>query len=226
MSNSPSISVVIPTLNAAAHLVVTLASVGDYVDEVVIADGGSSDDTCELAASSGARIVPSERGRGQQLSKGAAKATGDWLLFLHADTVLPDTWAADVIAFTADPANADRAAVFTFTLDDPSPQARRVERLVAWRTRRLGLPYGDQGLLISRRHYDRIGGFSPMPLMEDVDIIRRIGRANMDVLNTRVVTSADRYRRGGWWGRPIRNMFCLALYFLQVPPRILVRLYR
>ena len=94
------------------------------------------------------------------------------------------------------------------------------------RCARFGLPYGDQGLLISRRHYDRIGGFRPMPLMEDVDIIRRIGRANMDVLNSRVVTSADRYRRGGWWGRPIRNMFCLGLYFLRVPPRILVRLYR
>jgi rSAM/selenodomain-associated transferase 2 len=226
MSNSPSISVVIPTLNAAAHLTATLRPVGDYVDDVIIADGGSIDDTCELAASSGARIVPSEKGRGQQLGTGAAAATGDWLLFLHADTVLPDTWGADVSAFTADPANADRAAVFTFALDDPSSQARRVERLVAWRTRRLGLPYGDQGLLISRRHYDRIGGFRPMPLMEDVDIVRRIGRANMDVLDTRAVTSADRYRRGGWWGRPIRNTFCLALYFLRVPPRILVRLYR
>ena len=216
----------IPTLNAAAHLVVTLGSVGDCADEVVIADGGSIDETCELASAAGARIVPSEKGRGQQLGTGAAKATGDWLLFLHADTALPDTWIADVSAFTADPANADRAAVFTFTLDDPSPQARRMERLVAWRTRRLGLPYGDQGLLISRAHYDRLGGFRPMPLMEDVDIVRRIGRANMDVLNTRVVTSAERYRRGGWWGRPVRNLFCLALYFLQVSPRILVRLYR
>ena len=226
MSKSPSISVVIPTLNAAPHLTATLASVGDYADEVVIADGGSIDDTCELASSSGARIVQSEKGRGQQLGTGAAAATADWLLFLHADTVLPDIWVADVSAFTADPANADRAAVFTFALDDPSPQARRMERLVAWRTRRLGLPYGDQGLLISRRYYDRLGGFRPMPLMEDVDIVRRIGRANMAVLNTRAVTSADRYRRGGWWGRPVRNLLCLALYFLRVPPRILLRLYR
>lgn len=226
MSNSPSISVVIPTLNAATHLTATLKSVGDYVDDVIIADGGSMDDTCELASAEGARIVPSEKGRGQQLGTGAAAVTGDWLLFLHADTVLPDTWVADVSAFTADPANADRAAVFAFALDDPSPQARRVERLVAWRTRRLGLPYGDQGLLISRVHYDRIGGFRPMPLMEDVDIVRRIGRANLDVLDTRAVTSADRYRCGGWWGRPVRNMFCLALYFLRVPPRILLRLYR
>lgn len=226
MATTLRISVVIPTLNAAAHLRATLKSVHGAVDEVIVADGGSADDTCDIAKAAGARIVRSEKGRGQQMRTGAAEASGDWLLFLHADTVLPEGWQADAIAHAADAANADRAAVFTFTLDDASPQARRVEGLVAWRTRRLGLPYGDQGLLISRMHYDRLGGFRPMPLMEDVDIVRRIGLANLDVLDASAVTSADRYRRGGWWGRPIRNLFCLALYFLRVPPRILVRLYR
>lgn len=226
MTPTPRISVVIPALNAAAHLSATLKSVCDTADEVIVADGGSADDTCDIAAVAGTRIVRSEKGRGQQMRAGAAEATGDWLLFLHADTILSEGWQADVIAYAADAANADRAAVFTFALDDVSSQARRMERLVAWRTRRLGLPYGDQGLLISRMHNDRLGGFRPMLLMEDVDIVRRIGRANLDVLDTRAVTSADRYRRGGWWGRPVRNLFCLALYFLQVPPRILVRLYR
>ena len=83
--------------------------------------------------------------------------------------------------------------------------------------------YRKQGQVIGKSYE---GGWALGIWMEDVDIIRRIGRANMDVLNTHVVTSADRFRRGGWWGRPIRNMFCLALYFLRVPPRILVRLYR
>jgi len=226
MSASPRISVVIPTLNAAARLAATLDSIRGTVEEVIIADGGSADDTCDLASAAGARIVRSEKGRGQQLGAGAAAATGDWLLFLHADTVLADDWFAEAGSFTADPQNAARAAVFAFALDDASPQARRIERLVAWRTRRVGLPYGDQGLLISRDHYDRIGGYRPMPLMEDVDIVRRIGRNNIAMLNTRAVTSADRYRRGGWWGRPARNICCLVLYFLRVPPRILVRLYR
>ncbi|CAN0431008.1 unnamed protein product [Discosporangium mesarthrocarpum] len=226
MSKSPNISVVIPTLNAATHLAAALEPVTNRVGEVVTSDGGSTDETPEIASAAGARFVCSEKGRGQQLGAGAAAATGDWLVFLHADTVLSDGWLADVSAFVGNPENADRAAVFTFALDDPSPQARRMERMVAWRTRRLGLPYGDQGLLISRRHYDRIGGYRPMPLMEDVDIVRRIGRANIDVLKTRAVTSAARYRRGGWWGRPIRNICCLMLYFLHVPPRILVRLYR
>ncbi|MFT5486534.1 MAG: rSAM/selenodomain-associated transferase 2 [Alphaproteobacteria bacterium] len=225
MPHPPSISVVIPTLNAAAHLSAALESVRGTA-EIIVADGGSTDDTCDMASSEGARVVLSEKGRGQQLGTGAATATSDWLLFLHADTVLPEGWQEDVLAHAADPANDNRAAVFTFALDDASPKARRMERLVAWRTRRLGLPYGDQGLLISRIHYDRLGGFRPMPLMEDVDIVRRIGRANLDVLDTRAVTSAERYRRGGWWGRPVRNIICLSLYFLAVPPRILVRLYR
>lgn len=226
MSHPPSISVVIPTLNAAAQLAATLSPVAGRAGEVVISDGGSTDQTGAIASAAEARFVRSEKGRGQQLRAGAAAATGDWLLFLHADTVLPGDWITSVSAFIGDPENAGRAAVFTFALDDSSPQARRMERLVAWRTRRLGLPYGDQGLLISRRHYDRVGGYRPIPLMEDVDIVRRIGRSNIDVLATRAVTSAERYRRGGWWGRPIRNICCLALYFMRVPPRILVRLYR
>lgn len=226
MSSSPRISVVIPTLNAAAHLAATLESIHGTVEEVLIADGGSTDETCDIASAAGAHIVRCDKGRGQQLRSGAAAATGDWLLFIHADTVLSEGWQEEVDAHAADPANVDRAAVFTFALDDGSPQARRMERLVAWRTRRLGLPYGDQGLLISRDRYERIGGFRPIPLMEDVDIVRRIGRTNIDVLDIRAVTSAERYRRGGWWGRPVRNICCLVLYFLRVSPRILVRLYR
>ena len=226
MQHSPSISIVIPTLNAAAQLAATLKSIGGGTGDVIISDGGSTDDTCAIASAAGARVVSSEKGRGQQLGTGAAAATGDWLLFLHADTVLPEDWFATAGIFAAAPENADRAAVFTFALDDPSPQARRMERLVAWRTRRLGLPYGDQGLLISRDHYGRLGGFSPIPLMEDVDIVRRIGRSNIHILPACVVTSADRYRCGGWWVRPLRNICCLALYFLRVPPRILVRLYQ
>lgn len=226
MIYSPSISVVIPTLNSAALLPTMLRSVGGDICEVIIADGGSTDNTCDIDPAVGVRIVRSEKGRGRQLSAGAAAASGDWLLFFHADSVLPEDWFIDAYTFAADAENTGRAAVFTFALDDLSPQARRVERLVAWRTLQLGLPYGDQGLLISRQHYDRIGGFYPMPLMEDVDIVRRIGRSNIHILPARVVTSADRYRCGGWWVRPLRNICCLALYFLRVPPRILVRLYQ
>ena len=105
------------------------------------------------------------------------------------------------------------------------PGARRIERWAAWRCRALALPYGDQGLLISRAHYGRLGGFHPLPLMEDVDLVRRIDRNDLVPLEADAITSADRYRRDGWWLRPLRNLTCLSLYFAGVPPRTLRRLY-
>jgi hypothetical protein len=117
------------------------------------------------------------------------------------------------------------AATFTLAFDDASPAARRLERIVDWRARRLGLPYGDQGLLLSRALYDRVGGFRPLPLMEDVDLVRRIGRRRIRLLAARAVTSAERYRRDGWIVRPARNLGCLSLYFLGVPPALLAKLY-
>ena len=117
------------------------------------------------------------------------------------------------------------AAVFRFVLDDEDARARRVERLTRWRARVLGLPYGDQGLLISRRFYEGLGGYRPIPLMEDVDLARRIGRRRLEVLEADAVTSSERYRRDGWIVRPLRNLTILALYFLGLPPRLLVRLY-
>ncbi|RYJ04407.1 MAG: glycosyl transferase family 2, partial [Acetobacteraceae bacterium] len=119
----------------------------------------------------------------------------------------------------------DLARYARFTLDDPAPQARRLERLVAWRCRALALPYGDQGLLISRALYDELGGFRPLPLMEDVDLVRRLGRRRLAALPVDAVTSAERWRRDGWWRRSARNLGCLSLYFLGLPPSLIRRLY-
>jgi hypothetical protein len=120
----------------------------------------------------------------------------------------------------------DRAHYGRFALDSAAPQARRLERLVAWRCRRLGLPYGDQGLLISRALYDAVGGYRPLPLMEDVDLVRRLGRARLAPLPVAMRTSGARWEREGWWRRSARNLACLALYFLGVPPARIARLYR
>jgi rSAM/selenodomain-associated transferase 2 len=215
------LTVVIPTLNAAATLPATLAAVAG-AGEVIVSDGGSSDGTPALAAAF--RLVSGPAGRGAQIARGVAAARGPWLLLLHADTVPLPGWREAVARFVADPANLGTAAAFRLRLDDPRPAARRLERIVAWRTRALGLPYGDQGLLLSRRLYDAVGGVRPLPIMEDVDLARRLGRRRIVLLEATVLTSARRYR-GGVLARSARNLACLGLYALGVPPRLVARLY-
>jgi len=218
------LSVVIPTLNAAARLPATLAAFAD-TDEIIIADSGSNDGTVALAAASGARAIAAAPGRGHQLIAGAQAARNAWLLFLHADTVIEPGWRDEVESFMALPEHAKVAATFRFALDDDSPSARRLEAVVAWRIRWFGLAYGDQGLLIHRDFYAALGGFRPWPLMEDVDLVRRIGRRRLLVLRAAARTSAERWRQDGWRRRSARNVGCLALYFAGVPPHIIRRLY-
>ncbi len=232
MSNASPIllSVVVPALNAARTLPATLRALDDgwrsgLLGEVLVVDGGSRDETAEVAQAGGARVLQSAPGRGGQLAAGAAAARSPWLLFLHADTVLGDGWTVAARGFMEAPGGEERAAVFRFVLDDADPRARRVERLARWRGRVLALPYGDQGLLISRRLYDALGGFRPLPLMEDVDFVRRLGRRRLVELEVAALTSAARYRAGGWWLRPLRNLTILCLYFLGMPPGTLKRLY-
>ncbi len=224
------LSIVIPTLDAAAWLRCSLSPLAafralDLIREVILADGGSADETPAIAEAAGARLIRAEAGRGSQLAAGAAAARGDWLLFLHADTVLPAGWDDAVRRFIADPANARRAACFRFALDDSRFAARRVALLANLRCRLFGLPYGDQGLLIARDFYGELGGFRPLPLMEDVDLVRRIGRRRLAMLDPAAVTSAARYRRDGFWLRPLRNQLCLVLWFLGVPAHIVKRIY-
>lgn len=217
------LSVVIPAINAAATLPACIGALARLPGEVVVVDGGSTDGTAEVAARLGALVVHAPRGRGRQFAAGVAAARGEWLLLLHADTVLAPDWAAAAYPFIA--RAQGRAAYFRFALDGAEPQARRLERMVAWRCRRLGLPYGDQGLLIPRTLLNEVGGIAGLPLMEDVDLVRRIGRARLEPLPANAVTSAAKWRREGWLARSARNLACLGMYFLGVPPRVIARLY-
>jgi len=227
MTVRPTLAIVVPTLDAATTLSATLSSLAAarlaFDADLVVVDGGSHDETCEVARRSGARVMTAPRGRGIQLAAGAAVAKGDWLLFVHADTVLDRGWQEAARDFAA--AGSARAGWFRFALDDTSRAARRLERIVAWRCRILALPYGDQGLLLPRALYDAAGGYRPLPLMEDVDLIRRLGRQRLAALDTRAVTSAARYRRDGWLRRGTRNLACLALWRLGVPAGAIARLY-
>jgi rSAM/selenodomain-associated transferase 2 len=222
------LSIIIPTLQAENTLDATLTALeaSEMGAQMIISDGGSTDATCEIAGNFGAEIVDAPRGRGSQLAAGAKAATQPWLLFLHADTKLGKAWQIEVQNFIKAESEPHCAAVFKFALDDPSPAARRLEKIVAWRCRWFGLPYGDQGLLISREHYDEIGGYAGLLLFEDVDIIRRIGRRHIRYLDTPATTSADRYKKSGYVLRPIRNATCLSLYFAGLPPNLIGRLYQ
>jgi len=226
MDAAPKLIAVVPTLNAAAVLPSMLSSLNGI--EVVIADGGSTDETVSLGRAGEASVVEAPPGRGAQLAAGAEAALtrgAAWLLFLHADTVLPAGWGDEVRRFMVDDGNRDKAAYFRFGLDDGSASARRLEAMVAWRSRVLALPYGDQGLLISRELYERIGGFRPLPIMEDVDIVRRLGRRRLQAMAGRALTSAAKFRRRGYLLRSTRNLFCLALFFLGVPTPLIARIY-
>ncbi len=227
------ISVVIPTLNAEPHLVRTLAAlvpaaVDGIVKEAVIVDGGSTDKTMRIAEQAGAQLVTCPPSRGGQLKAGAQEARFSWLLFLHADTVLEPAWtdeASEHIARIEERRRPDTAGVFRFLLDDVGVAPRMIEKGVAIRSRLMALPFGDQGLLISRKLYDSIGGFTDMPLMEDVDIVRRLGRKRITHFHTAATTSADRYRAEGYARRMSRNLYCLALYRTGVSPTRIVSIY-
>lgn len=228
------ITVVIPTLNAESGLAAAMtalvhATVEGVVREVIVVDGGSTDRTLEIADQAGASIVRSGAGRGRQLAAGAAAARMPWLLFLHADTVLEAGWEREAAALIERVEVGQRpptAAAFRFALDDLGFKPRLIEAGVTARCTLFRLPYGDQGLLIPQRLYKSLGGYRELPLMEDVDLIRRLGRARTIILRSRAMTSAIRYKRDGYFRRSARNLMCLLLYYLRVPTGVISRLYR
>lgn len=221
------LSIVIPTLNAAVHLPRTLDTIVGSGAEIVIADGGSGDETLAVAARYGLPAVCSPPGRGRQLAAGAEKTSREWLLFLHADTRLQPDWPQAVAAFRNAHRDGEAAAAFKLRFDSPHRAARLLEWGVGWRCRLFALPYGDQGLLISRALYDRLGGYRPLPLMEDVDFVRRIGRRRLHILPAVALTSAERYERDGWTRRALGNLGLLQAYLRGADPHALyARYYR
>ncbi|WP_299411908.1 TIGR04283 family arsenosugar biosynthesis glycosyltransferase [uncultured Sulfitobacter sp.] len=220
------ISVVIPTLDAEPALGPCLGALMEGLDqglirELIVSDGGSTDATGAVAQAWGAIVLHGPPSRGGQLKRGVAAAQGEWILILHADTVLSAGWCEAVSAHLSKP---DRAGWFRLAFDRGGMAARFVAGWANLRSR-AGLPYGDQGLLIHRQLYDASGGYPDQPLMEDVHIVRRL-RGKLCEMGGVAVTSAVRYQKQGWIRRGIRNLWTLLRYFAGVSPEVLAQAYR
>lgn len=219
------ISVVVPTRNEAAALGRTLeaASRAEGV-EILVADGGSRDGTREIASRAGAAVLAVPGGRAAQMNAGAGAAKGRILLFLHADTLLPEGYADAARRALEDPATV--AGAFGFRTDGSGAAIRIAERVTNFRSSILRWPYGDQGLFLEKRVFGEMGGFAPLPIMEDFELVRQLRRRGRIVtLEKPILTSARRWRRLGIVRTAFRNQCMIAGYLAGVEPERLYRFY-
>ena len=223
------VAIVIPTLNAAPALARLLPDLFEGLEAglvrvLILSDGGSRDDIAALADQLGAQLITGPAGRGGQLARGAAATDAPWLMFLHADSQLPQGWAGLVRAHIA---ASGGPVAFGLRFDTGGMAARITAGWANLRSRWFGLAYGDQGLLIARADYARAGGYSDIPLMEDVALARALVREGRKItlLPAAITTSAERYRAQGWLRRGAANLWLLLRYLMGADPRALAARY-
>lgn len=224
------VSVVIPTVNERKGLAETVARLrltagrGDI--EIVVADGGSTDGTTEIARRVADKLVASPaRGRAVQMHQGALAADGDLLLFLHADTRLPGGWLGALLdAWSSKPRPG--ATAYRLDFESAKPIYRVIATLGHWRSRKTGVPHGDQAVACRREDYLRVGGFPPVSLMEEYFLLPKLARLGpVVVMEEAVLTSVRRYERNGPVFNALRNAAIIALFKAGVSPERLRRLY-
>ncbi len=221
----PRISIIIPTLNEENNIADTLSSAANTPNtEILVADGGSGDMTVEVAESYGAEVIVSAPGRATQQNAAAVKAGGEILLFLHADTVLPEKY--DEHIHTALSRHNVVAGAFLLNIDDDALGLRVISRFANWRARRLLMPYGDQGIFVKKDTFRQIGGFPEIPIMEDYELMRRLQRVGRIVLLPYSIdTSPRRWRKLGILKTTIINQLVILGYHFGASPDKLSKLY-
>jgi rSAM/selenodomain-associated transferase 2 len=226
--NDPIVTIVIPVLNdtiALSSLLPTLPV--DQSVQVVVVDGGKGGDSTGDALRErhpGVEWIRSPPGRGVQMNVGAARARGRWLVFLHADTQLGTGWL-DVLRLLDDRPEIVGGS-FRFALDSMAHWARWIEHGVRLRVRLFDLAYGDQALFARRRVFEELRGYRDMPLMEDVDFIRRLRRrGRLEHADVPALTSARRWERDGWIPRTVENAALILLFLAGRSPAALARRY-
>lgn len=220
------ISVIIPAIDEAGCITAAIRSARNAENvQIIVADGGSRDGTQDLARAAGAAVLSSAPPRSQQMNAGAALSLGGILLFLHADTCLPEGYAELVRRCLARPNSV--AGAFALRIDSPRRSLRIMERVANWRSRYLKRPYGDQALFMTAERFHAIGGFPEIPIMEDFEIVRRLGQAGrVTTLSAPVTTSARRWLQMGVWRTWAVNQAMVVAYFSGVAPHVLARFYR
>lgn len=220
------VAIVVPTLDEERTIEAVVAHALEQCGEVVVSDGGSADATAERAAAMGARVVRGAPGRGGQLNRGAAATSLSVLLFLHADTRLPEDGVARVAAAAESGA---MGGAFLLRFDRDTRLFRFGARMVNRRTRRFHVPLGDQAQFATRAAFDALGGYRPWPILEDLDFARRLDRlapGRFAVIEAPVTTSARRFVENGPLRTVARNWLIWMLFFAGVRPERLARLYR
>jgi hypothetical protein len=220
------ISVIIPVLNEADRLKDRLVSLPSLPDvEVIVVDGGSQDGTVHVARACGACVISGPPGRASQMNAGANLATGEILLFLHADTQLPDSFTDDIRQVLAQPRVV--AGAFNLQIDGDLWGLRLIERGVNWRSHHFQLPYGDQAIFLRANAFRQVGGFPALPIMEDFELVRRLkGLGQVAIAPSSVITSARRWKRLGILRTTLINQLVIVGYLVGVSGDRLVRWYR
>ncbi|MGD8446046.1 MAG: TIGR04283 family arsenosugar biosynthesis glycosyltransferase, partial [Desulfobacterales bacterium] len=220
------LSIIIPTLNEAERIKGTITQLQQCKEvEIVVVDGGSRDNTVEVAGLLGARVLQTNASKAVQMNAGAAASVGDVLLFLHADTHLPDNFDTKVMAAVSQ--HGFCAGAFSLAIGSDVRGLRFIERVANWRSRFFQMPYGDQALFVCRDLFDEIGGFPDLPIMEDFELIRRLRRkGKISILPDCVTTSPRRYLNFGIIKTWCLNQIIIAAYYLGVPPTRLACWYR